>query len=148
MSRKYRLRRVSEILKTLDDADAMVCLVDQTPGKAVGNEGFLYTVPCPGKGKDDVPFLTGVGDDAGVMLLSDDALMRVFPSDQRGRCTVVYKRRRSDRRFAILAGALMIKSAVGDGEKDNEWIVDPHPLEWYGEALHTPAEVLAMFPDV
>ncbi|MFS7964916.1 hypothetical protein Hanom_Chr08g00755981 [Helianthus anomalus] len=36
-------------------------------------------------------------------------------------------------------------SVVGDG---NEWIVDPHPLEWYGEAIYTSAEVLAMFPGV
>ncbi|MFS7919562.1 hypothetical protein Hanom_Chr03g00214081 [Helianthus anomalus] len=101
-----------------------------------------------GKGKDDVPFFTGSGSDAGVMLLSADALMQVFLSDRRSRCTIVYKRRQSDRRCADPARAQMMTSAVGDEEKNNDWIVDPHPLEWYGEALQTPAEVLAMFPDV
>ncbi|MFS7977606.1 hypothetical protein Hanom_Chr10g00905991 [Helianthus anomalus] len=74
--------------------------------------------------------------------------MRVFPSDRRGRCMMVDKRRHGDRRCAIPARAQMRTSAVDGEENDKDWIVDPHPLEWYGEALNTPAEVLAMFTDV
>ncbi|MFS7961384.1 hypothetical protein Hanom_Chr08g00714381 [Helianthus anomalus] len=72
----------------------------------------------------------------------------MFPSYRKGRCSVVYKRRQSGRLSAILVGAQMMTSDVGDWEGENQWIVDPHPLEWYGEALHTPLEVLAMFLDV
>ncbi|MFS7961920.1 hypothetical protein Hanom_Chr08g00720621 [Helianthus anomalus] len=82
------------------------------------------------------------------MFLSADALTQGFPSDQRGRCSVVYKRRQGGRLSAIPAGVQMMTSAVGDGESENKWIIDPQPLKWYGEALHTHVEVLAMFPDV
>ncbi|MFS7988988.1 hypothetical protein Hanom_Chr11g01041431 [Helianthus anomalus] len=146
--RKYRLRRVSEILKTLDTVDAMLHFGSLTPEKAVESEGFFCTMPRPCKGKDDILFPTGVDDDAGVTRLSANVLMKSFPSDQRGRCSVVYKRRQSGRLSAILAEAQMMTSVVGDGEGENQWIVVPHPLEWYGEALHIPLEVLAMFPDV
>ncbi|MFS8007308.1 hypothetical protein Hanom_Chr14g01259491 [Helianthus anomalus] len=73
--------------------------------------------------------------------------MLSFPSDRRGQCSVVYKRRQSGRPFAIPVDAQMTTSIMGDGEGENPWIIDPHPLKWYGEALHTPLEVLAMFPD-
>ncbi|MFS7905750.1 hypothetical protein Hanom_Chr01g00051341 [Helianthus anomalus] len=150
MNLKYRLRKVSEILKTLDAADVMVRLGDQASDKAAGSGRFVDTVPCmrSSGSKYDVLSITGIDGDAGVKLLSTDALMRVFRSDRRCRCKMVYKRRQSDRRCANLARAQMMTSAMDGEENGNDWIVDPHPLEWYGETLHTPAEVIAMFSDM
>ncbi|MFS7996435.1 hypothetical protein Hanom_Chr12g01129951 [Helianthus anomalus] len=71
--------------------------------------------------------------------------MQSFPSDQRGRCSVVYKRHQSRRPSTIPADVQMTAFTMGDGEGENPWIIDPHPLEWYGEVLHTPLEVLDIF---
>ncbi|MFS7891327.1 hypothetical protein Hanom_Chr00s000280g01633351 [Helianthus anomalus] len=119
----------------------MVRLGDHVSDKVAGS-GRLSGI------KDDVISITGIDGDAGGKLLSADALMRVFPYDSRGRFKVVYKRRPSDRHCANPAKAYIRVSTLDGEEDDNVWIVDPHPLECYGEALHTPTEVLAMFPDV
>ncbi|MFS7954093.1 hypothetical protein Hanom_Chr07g00626271 [Helianthus anomalus] len=73
--------------------------------------------------------------------------MQYFPSDRRGRCSVVHQRCQSGRLSATPAGAPMQASTMVGGENENPWIIDPHPLEWYGEVLHTPMEVWNMFPD-
>ncbi|MFS8009026.1 hypothetical protein Hanom_Chr14g01279731 [Helianthus anomalus] len=146
-SRKYRSRWVTEILKTLDAAEAMLRLRSPSPEKAVGGTGFSCTVLYPCKGKHGIPFPTRVVDDAGVTRLSANVSMQSFPSDRRGRCSVVDKRRQSGRPSAISADAQTTTSAMADGEGENPWIIDPHPLEWYGETLYTPLEVLAIFPD-
>ncbi|MFS7997442.1 hypothetical protein Hanom_Chr12g01141821 [Helianthus anomalus] len=126
----------------------MLHLGSPLPEKAVRSAGFSYTVLHPCKGKDGISFPTGVGDDAGVTQLSANVLKQSFMYDRRGHCSVVYKRLHSGQPSTIPAGAQMTTSAMGDGEGENPWIVDPHPLEWYGETLHTPLEVLAMFPDL
>ncbi|MFS7956076.1 hypothetical protein Hanom_Chr07g00650301 [Helianthus anomalus] len=83
-----------------------------------------------------------VVDDAneGVTRLSAHALTQDFPFDWKGYCSIVYQRRRRDPCLAPPTETPMVPV------DDNEWIVDPHPLEWYGEALYTSVEVLSMFP--
>ncbi|MFS8003431.1 hypothetical protein Hanom_Chr13g01213901 [Helianthus anomalus] len=147
MSCKYRLRKISDILKTLDAADAMVRLRDGVPEKVVGSEEFPDTVPClnlSGRGnKDGVPSATRIG--AGAVLLTTAALMQAFPPDRRCRCRMVYERCLTDRQCANPVGARRTATVLIGEKNDDDLIVDPHPLEWYSEALHTPAEVLAMF---
>ncbi|KAJ0934520.1 hypothetical protein HanRHA438_Chr03g0108351 [Helianthus annuus] len=157
MSRKCRLQKVSNILQTPDVAEAMVRLRDKVPDKTTecGESDMinpLNTVPCinlSGKGiKGDGPSVAGVDADAGVVSLIADTLMQAFPPERLRRCRIVYERRQSGRRCTNPVGAWrMIASPAGEGNDDN-LIVDPHPLEWYGEALHTPVEVLALFPDL
>ncbi|MFS7929539.1 hypothetical protein Hanom_Chr04g00333671 [Helianthus anomalus] len=145
--RKYRSRRVTEILKTLDAAEAMLRLGSLTSEKTVESDRFSSTVLHPCRGRNGIPCPIGVDVNAGVTRLSANVLMQSFPSDRRGRYSIVYKRRQSWRPSTTTADAQMTTSAMGDGEGENPWIADPHPLEWYGEALHTPLEVLAMLPD-
>ncbi|MFS7950128.1 hypothetical protein Hanom_Chr07g00579731 [Helianthus anomalus] len=142
--RKYRSWRVSEILKTFDAAEALLLLGGPVAEVAAGSGGFLCTVPFPHTGEHFAPLRTRVDNDEGFIRLSENVLTQGFPADWRSRCTVVYKQRRNDRSSETPAGTQMT-SAVGDG---TEWIVDPHPLELYGEPLHTSVEVLAMFPGV
>ncbi|KAJ0433278.1 hypothetical protein HanIR_Chr17g0868481 [Helianthus annuus] len=83
-----------------------------------------------------------------VVFLTADTRMQAFPPEYTQRCESVYQRRRFGRRcVSSVKGQKMPASPVDEVHVD-DLIVDPHPLEYYGEALHTPAEVLAMFPDV
>ncbi|MFS8002515.1 hypothetical protein Hanom_Chr13g01202981 [Helianthus anomalus] len=140
--RRFRSRRVSEILKNFDAAEALLQLRGlSSEGAAGSNVPFLYS------GENYASRRSRGDNGEGVTRLSANVLMQSFPSDRRGRCLVVYQRRPSGRLSATPAGVPMTASTIVGGEGENPWIIDPHPLEWYGEALHTPLEVLDMFPD-
>ncbi|MFS7978531.1 hypothetical protein Hanom_Chr10g00916561 [Helianthus anomalus] len=86
--------------------------------------------------------------EVGVALLSADTLVQAFPPEYVQRFRMVYGRRRSGRRCANPVGDRRLSaSPVGEVNID-DLIVDPHPLEYYGEALYTTTEVMAMFPDM
>ncbi|MFS7918977.1 hypothetical protein Hanom_Chr03g00207491 [Helianthus anomalus] len=140
--RKFRSRRVSEILRTFDAAEALLLLAGLPLERIVDRGGFLDPAPCSST-RENLSFLRIRGDnDGGVTRLSATVLTKRFLVGWRGRCSIVYEWRWSGWRSVALAGTQMT-SVVGDG---NEWIVDPHPLEWYCEAIYTSTEVLAMFP--
>ncbi|MFS8004659.1 hypothetical protein Hanom_Chr13g01228431 [Helianthus anomalus] len=83
----------------------------------------------------------------GGVPLSTYTLMQAFPPDHVQRCRLVYERRRSGRRDTSLVDDRRVLTFPIDEVNVDDQIVDPHPLEDYGEALYTPAEVRAMFPD-
>ncbi|MFS7953182.1 hypothetical protein Hanom_Chr07g00615551 [Helianthus anomalus] len=142
--RKFRSWRVSEILKTFDAAEALLLLTGLPSERVADRGGFLDTAPYSST-RENFSSLRIRGDnDEGVTRLSATVLTQRVLVGWRGCCSIVYERRRSDRRSVALAGTQMA-SVVGDG---NEWIGDPHPLEWFGEAIYTSAEVLTMFPGV
>ncbi|MFS8019927.1 hypothetical protein Hanom_Chr15g01409491 [Helianthus anomalus] len=145
--RKYRSRRVSEILKTFDAAEALLHLGGLPSEKVAGSKGFPGTVPYSYSGENYACFCTRGDNVEGVTRLSANVLMQSFPSDRRGRCSVVYQQRQSGRLSAIPDDVPMSASAMVGGEGENPLIIDPHLLEWFGEALHTPLEVLDMFTD-
>ncbi|MFS7968282.1 hypothetical protein Hanom_Chr09g00795631 [Helianthus anomalus] len=74
--------------------------------------------------------------------------MQAFPSEYVQHCRAVYERCRSGRRCAYPVGDRRMSASPVDKVNIDDLIIDPHPLEYYAEALHTPAEVLAMFPDM
>ncbi|MFS7971597.1 hypothetical protein Hanom_Chr09g00834741 [Helianthus anomalus] len=111
-----------------------------------GNRGVFCIIPPSSIGRNHSSS-RGVDDNnGGVTKLSANVLAQAFPTDWKGRCTIVYQRLRRDRSSVISAD--MSASVTGDGRSENPWIVDPHPLAWYGEVLHTPLDVLDMFPGV
>ncbi|MFS8002102.1 hypothetical protein Hanom_Chr13g01198161 [Helianthus anomalus] len=142
--RKFRSQRISEILRTFDVVEALLLLAGLPPERVSDRGGFLDSAPYSST-REHFSSLHIRGDkDEGVTPLSATVLTQRFPVGWRGRCSIVYERRQSNRRSVAMAGTQMA-SVVGDG---NEWIVNPHPLEWYGEAIYTSAEVLALFSGV
>ncbi|MFS7964542.1 hypothetical protein Hanom_Chr08g00751571 [Helianthus anomalus] len=81
--------------------------------------------------------------EASDAVLSADTLIRAFPSDHIQRSEVVYERRRGSRSGKKSAEDQEVVVAPVDEGNTDELIVDPHLLEYYGEVLHTPAEVKA-----
>ncbi|MFS7939773.1 hypothetical protein Hanom_Chr05g00455891 [Helianthus anomalus] len=75
--------------------------------------------------------------------MSTDTLMGAIPPDHVQRCGLVYERRRSGRSGKNLVGDQEVVALLMGEENVDDLIVDPHPLECYGVALHTPAEVRA-----
>ncbi|MFS8019334.1 hypothetical protein Hanom_Chr15g01402591 [Helianthus anomalus] len=111
------------------------------PERVADRGGFLDTAPYS-SARENFSSLRIRGDnDEGVTRLSATVLSQCFPVGWRGGCSIVYERRWSDRR-SVTPTRTQMAHVMGDG---NKWIVDPHPLEWYGEAIYTSVEVLAMF---
>ncbi|MFS8017040.1 hypothetical protein Hanom_Chr15g01375601 [Helianthus anomalus] len=154
MDRKCRNRKISDILRNLDAAEALVRLQEPVTEKMIrgkkasSNDTRPYiNTSCKGIGDDD---LSRVQVQVGVhaVFLTADTLMHAFPPEYIQQCKTVYQRRRCGRRcVSSVEGPKMPTSPVDEVNFD-DLIVDPHPLEYYCEALRTPAEVLAMFPDM
>ncbi|MFS8003552.1 hypothetical protein Hanom_Chr13g01215311 [Helianthus anomalus] len=150
MGRQCRNRKISDVLQNLDAADGLVGLQDLVTEEMVRDKRTDSGDPLPQIKRS----CKSIGEEGlskaglGVARLSADTLMQAFPSDHVQRCRMVYERRRSGRRCASLVDDRRVStSPVGEVNVD-DLIVDPHPLEYYGEALYTPAEVRAMFADV
>ncbi|MFS7946649.1 hypothetical protein Hanom_Chr06g00538851 [Helianthus anomalus] len=126
-------------MKTFDAAEALLLLAGLSMETVAGNGGVRGTVLPLSTGRNHASSRAVDDNNEGVTRLSAHALTQVFPVDRKGHCSIVYQRCRRDR---CLAPPTEIPMVPVD---DNEWIVDPHPLEWYGEALYTSEEVLAMF---
>ncbi|MFS7939051.1 hypothetical protein Hanom_Chr05g00447071 [Helianthus anomalus] len=147
---KCRNRKMFDILRNLDAADALVCLRDPVTEKMIWGKkaNTCDTMPWINRScksiRDDDPSKA----EAGVVLLSADTLMQAFPSEYVQHCRVLYERCRIGRRCAGSVGDRRMSASPVDEVHINDLIVDPHPLEYYGEGLHTPAAVLAMFPDM
>ncbi|MFS7888847.1 hypothetical protein Hanom_Chr00s000002g01599881 [Helianthus anomalus] len=153
MDRKCN-RKISDMLHTLDVAKALVRLQDPVKDKTMrgkkANSGD--TMPCinrscKGIGEDD-PSRVQVKADIDVVVLTADTLRQAFPPEYIQRCRVVYQRCRCGCRCVSSIEDQKIPASPVDEVNVDDLIADPHPLEYYGKALHTPAEVLAMFPDV
>ncbi|MFS7911328.1 hypothetical protein Hanom_Chr02g00116831 [Helianthus anomalus] len=147
---KCRNRKMSDVLRNLDAAEALVRLQDPVTEKMIwgkkANSGD--TMPWINRScksiRDDGPSKA----EACVVLLSANTLMQAFPHEYVQRCRAVYERCRIGRRCAGSVGDRGISASPVDEVNINDLIVDPHLLEYYGEALHTPAKVLGMFPDM
>ncbi|MFS7948025.1 hypothetical protein Hanom_Chr06g00555101 [Helianthus anomalus] len=140
--RQVRRRRVPEILRVLDAADALLDLSDSLTAPAVWDEDVNGTNLY-----DSNWIRSRLADDnnGGVTRLSAHLVTLSFPVDQRGSCSIVYQRcRRAVPPFEVSAGGDATVVAGDGGENANPWAVDPHPLSDYGEVLHTPFAVLDM----
>ncbi|MFS7953469.1 hypothetical protein Hanom_Chr07g00619001 [Helianthus anomalus] len=133
--RRFRSRRVSEIRKTFDAAEALLLRAGLLMETVVGNGGVRGTVPLVSTIRNHASSRDVDDNNEGVTRLSAHALTQAFQVDWKGRCSIVYLRHRRDR---CLAPPTEIPMVLVD---DNVWIVDPRPLEWYGEALYTSTKV-------
>ncbi|MFS7934703.1 hypothetical protein Hanom_Chr05g00394841 [Helianthus anomalus] len=90
-----RSRRLSDILRIREAAEALLLLANSPPLMATGKENS-FVVASPMVAGSDGNFFRqeGVADEeAGV--LSVDALMTRFPTIQHGGCELVYSRRKN-----------------------------------------------------
>ncbi|MFS8022630.1 hypothetical protein Hanom_Chr16g01441791 [Helianthus anomalus] len=147
MGRQCRNQKISDVLRNLDAVEGLVRLHDpmreeMIRGKKTDSADTMRWInrACKSIGDDD-PSKAKIG----VALVSADTLMQAFPSGYVQRCRVVYERHRSGPRFASPVGDQWMSASPVDEVNIDDLIIDPHPSEYYGEALHTPAEVLAMF---
>ncbi|MFS8024390.1 hypothetical protein Hanom_Chr16g01462661 [Helianthus anomalus] len=145
--RRFRSRRVSEILKTFDAVVALLLLVGLSMDMVARNGGVRGTIPPVATARTHASSRVVDDNNGGVTRLSAHALIQAFPVGWKGRCLIVYRRRRHDPCLTP-ADVHMTVPATGDGGVSNPLIVDPHPLAWYGEVLHTPLDVLDIFPGV
>ncbi|MFS8006986.1 hypothetical protein Hanom_Chr14g01255651 [Helianthus anomalus] len=149
--RRFRCRRISKILKSFDPADGLLLLSDLST-ETVARDGGVHGAVLHESSRNLALSHSVDDNNEGVTRLSAYAVTQAFPADWRGRCSIVYQRCRRGSCSAppveIPTGVHMVAPATSDGEGINPWIVDPHPLAWYGEVLHTLLGVLDMFPDV
>ncbi|MFS7986080.1 hypothetical protein Hanom_Chr11g01006201 [Helianthus anomalus] len=113
-------------------------------GKEVNSED---TVPRVSRSCKSIEDESHSKADTGVISLSADTLLQAFPSNHVQRCMMVYERHRNGRRCAGLVVDRSVLAFPTDEVDVDDLIVDPHPLEYYGEALYTPAEVRAMLSE-
>ncbi|MFS7945192.1 hypothetical protein Hanom_Chr06g00521271 [Helianthus anomalus] len=146
MGRQCRNRKIFDVLRNLDATEGLVRLHDPVTeemirGKQTGSGDTMPRInrSCKSAGEDGPS-----KDEVGVTPLSADTLMQAFPSEYVQRCRAVYERRRSGRRCANPVSDQRMSASPVDEVNIDELIIDPHPLEYYGEALHTPAEMLSM----
>ncbi|MFS8007336.1 hypothetical protein Hanom_Chr14g01259831 [Helianthus anomalus] len=143
---QFRRRRISKILKTFDVADTLLLLTGSLTEPTVGDRGIHGAILPDSSRNRALSYLEGV------TRLSTHSVTQAFPAEWRGRCSIVYQRRRCGSCAALpdetSTGVNMAAPAMDDGEGANPWIVDPHPLSEHGEVLHTPLGVLDMFPSV
>ncbi|MFS7918725.1 hypothetical protein Hanom_Chr03g00204491 [Helianthus anomalus] len=149
MGRKCHKQKISHILRRLDAADALVHLQvlvieEMIRGREVNSDDNVPRVSRSCKSIKDEGHSKA---DTGVISLSADTLLKAFPSDHVQRYRMVYKRRRNGRRCACLVDDQSVLAFPVDEVNVNNLIVDPHPSEYYGEALYTPTEVRAMLSD-
>ncbi|MFS7931855.1 hypothetical protein Hanom_Chr04g00360941 [Helianthus anomalus] len=131
--RPVRWRRLSEVLKVLEAADALLLLSNPLHDLIVRDEG-VNDANRQDALENRIRLRLADENNGGVTPLSAHLVTRSFPVDRRGGPSIVYQQRR---RVVIPAGV------AEDGEEDvNPWIVDPHLLSEYGEVLHTPYGVL------
>ncbi|MFS7903842.1 hypothetical protein Hanom_Chr01g00028891 [Helianthus anomalus] len=142
--RQIRWGRISEVLKTLEAADALLLLSGLTLDPSTSGGGSYGVIPPDfSRGR----LFSDLLDDnnGGVTRLSAHLVTRSFPADRRRSSLIIYQRRRSAAFPAEVPTDENVVVAAGDDRENvNPWIVDPHPLFEYGEVLHTPYRVLDM----
>ncbi|MFS7955126.1 hypothetical protein Hanom_Chr07g00638971 [Helianthus anomalus] len=121
--------RLSDIFRRLDAADGLVRLHIPVTEELIRGEEVPSDAVLPGL--------------AGAASLSVDTLMGIVTPDRVQRYQLVYERRRGGRSGKNLVGNQVVVGLPVVEENVDNLIVDPHPLECYGEVLHTPAEVMA-----
>ncbi|MFS7997038.1 hypothetical protein Hanom_Chr12g01137011 [Helianthus anomalus] len=150
--RRFRSRRISKILKTFEIAKALLPLAGLSTETVARNGGLRGSIPFVATGRTHAYSRAVNDNNEGVTRLSAHALIQAFPVDSKGLFSIVYRRRRRDPCLAppteVPADVHVTVSSMDDWGGSNPLIVDPHPLAWYGEMLHTPLEVLDMFPGV
>ncbi|MFS7899424.1 hypothetical protein Hanom_Chr00s057544g01783591 [Helianthus anomalus] len=135
--RRFRSRRISEVLNVFEAADGLLLLASLLPEDVAGDENVR------GVGRSELvrnPVRSPFAE--GVTRLSAYVVTRVFLAGRRGSCFIVYQRCRrgpcSVPPAEIPAGDHAV-APIAVGEKgSNPWIVDPRPFSEYGEVLHTP----------
>ncbi|MFS7889176.1 hypothetical protein Hanom_Chr00s000003g01603891 [Helianthus anomalus] len=144
MSRRSYKQRLSDIFRRLDAADGFVRLQvlvteDMIRGEEVPHDNVVPWVSrsCKSVIHEETSYA-----EASAAVLSANTLMRAFPPDRLQRCGVVYERRRGGRSSKKPVDDHEVMAAPMDEGTTNKLIVDPHPLECYGEVLRTPAEVV------
>ncbi|MFS7947581.1 hypothetical protein Hanom_Chr06g00549951 [Helianthus anomalus] len=145
MSRKYYKHRLSDIFRLLDVADGLVRLQipvteEMIKGKRVPSDDAL---PRVSRSCKSVIYEDLSQADASPVSLSADTLMGAVPPDHVQRCGLVYGRHRGGRSGKNQVDDREVVALPVDEENVGDLIVDPHPLECHGVALHTPAEVRA-----
>ncbi|MFS7993328.1 hypothetical protein Hanom_Chr12g01092771 [Helianthus anomalus] len=149
MGRKCHKQKIFHVLRRLDAADGLILLQvlvtkEMIRGKEVNSGDTVPQVSWSCRSiRDEDPSRV----EPGGVPLSADTLMQAFPPDHVQRCRLVYERRRSSRRNTSLVDDQRVLAFPIDEVNVDDLIVDPHHLEDYGEALYTPAEVRAMFPN-
>ncbi|MFS7947575.1 hypothetical protein Hanom_Chr06g00549881 [Helianthus anomalus] len=143
--RKCYKQRLFDIFRRLDAADGLVRLQipvteEMIKGKRVPCDDALPQVSrcCKSVIYEDLSQA-----DASPVSLSADTLMGVVPPDHVQGCGLVYERRRGGRSGKNQVDDQEVVALLLDEENVGDLIIDPHPLECYGVALHTPAEVRA-----
>ncbi|MFS7956827.1 hypothetical protein Hanom_Chr07g00659151 [Helianthus anomalus] len=139
-------QRLSEIFRCLDAAGGLIHLLipvteEMIKGKEVTSDDVL---PRVSRSCKIVIYEDPSKADVGVVSLSADNLMETLPLDRVQRCRLVYERRRRSRSSTNAVDDQEVVALPVDEENVDDLIVDPHPLECYGVALYTPAEVRAM----
>ncbi|MFS7917629.1 hypothetical protein Hanom_Chr03g00191341 [Helianthus anomalus] len=148
-SLRQLLDKISNVLRRLDVADALVHLqVSVTEEMIRGSEvNSSDAVPRVSQSCKRIENEGHSKAETGVVSLSADTLLQAFPSDHAQRCRMVYERCRNGHRCAGLVDDQSVLAFPVDEVNVNDLIVDPHPLECYGEALYTPPKVKAMLSD-
>ncbi|MFS7889769.1 hypothetical protein Hanom_Chr00s000005g01610951 [Helianthus anomalus] len=149
MGREFRNQKISDVLRNLDVADGLIRLQDPVMEEMIRGKraDSGNTLPRINRSCKSIEYECPSEAEVGMALLSTDTLMPAFPFEYVQRCRIVYERRRSGRRCANPVGDRRVSASPVDEVNIDDLIIDPHPLEYYGEALYTPAEVLAMFLD-
>ncbi|MFS7943795.1 hypothetical protein Hanom_Chr06g00504441 [Helianthus anomalus] len=145
MSRRSYKQRLSDIFRRLDAADGLVRLQVLVTEEMIRGEGVPHddVLPRVSRSCKSIIHEEPSHVEASAAVLSADTLIRAFPPDHIQRCEVVYERRRRNRSGKKPVEDQEVMAAPVDEGNADELIVDPHPLECYGEVLHTPAEVKA-----
>ncbi|MFS7889191.1 hypothetical protein Hanom_Chr00s000003g01604051 [Helianthus anomalus] len=144
MSRRSYKQRLSDIFRRLDVADGLVRLQVLVTEYMIREEEVPQdnVVPRVSRSCKSVIHEEPSYAEASAAILSTDTLMRAFPPDRLQRCGAVFERRCGGRSGKKPVDDQEVMAAPVDEGNTDELIVDPHPLECYGEVLRTPAEVV------
>ncbi|MFS7935480.1 hypothetical protein Hanom_Chr05g00403981 [Helianthus anomalus] len=127
MSRRSYKQRLSDIFHRLDAANGLVRLQILVTEEMIRGAGVPSDVVPPRVSRSwrSIIYEDPSPADTSAASLSADTLMGVVPPDRVQLC-----------HLGVLALPVV-------EENIDDLIVDPHPLEYYGEVLHTLAEVMA-----
>ncbi|MFS8032308.1 hypothetical protein Hanom_Chr17g01556051 [Helianthus anomalus] len=139
------VEELSDIFRRLDAADGLVHLHIPVTEEMIRGEGLPSDAVLPRVSRScrSIIYEDSSQADTSAASLSADTVMGIVSPDRVQRCQLVYERRHGGRFGKNLVGNQVVVAFPVVEENVDDLIVDPHPLEFYGEVLHTPAEVMA-----